>query len=107
MWNPAGSLVPPLLALGLSLLAMPPLARAAELLSADEIELKVVLQERADRMVRQLRDWVEMNTGSYNRAGLERFSHELSRELEDLGFDVDRLSGDSIELPDRGTLRTP
>ncbi len=68
-------------------------------LSADEIEMRVVLDESTDPMVETLDAWVAMNTGTWNIEGLVRFAALLKTELEELGFDVELVPGPRLALP--------
>lgn len=79
---------------------------AASELSAEEIELKVVIQEQSDEMIETLGRWVDMNTGSFNLEGLEALAPLLAERLEALGFDVEIRPGAEVELPDRGSVTT-
>lgn len=84
-------------------LAAPAAARAGGL-DAEEIELKVLIDERRDEMVRTLAAWVDVNTGSWNGPGLDAFARVLSQPLHELGFEVEILPGEEIELPERGRV---
>jgi len=75
-------------------------------LDAEEIELKVAIEERAGVMSATLEEWVAMNTGSWNLPGLEAFSRLPAVALAELGFEVQVRPGPEIELPDRGRVRT-
>lgn len=74
---------------------------AAEALDAEEIEVKVLIDERRDEMVRTLAAWVDVNTGSWNGPGLDAFARLLSEPLRELGFDVEILPGEPVDLPGR------
>jgi glutamate carboxypeptidase len=91
-------------ALAALLLLATALPAAAEGLDAEEIELKVLIGERREEMVRTLAAWVDVNTGSLNRAGLDAFARLLTGPLEELGFEVEVLSGEPVELPERGIV---
>ena len=78
----------------------------AEALDAEEIELKVLIDERRDEMVRTLAAWVDVNTGSWNGPGLDAFARVLSEPLRELDFEVEILPGDAIDLPGRGRVAT-
>lgn len=79
---------------------------AAEALDAEEIEVKVRIDERRDEMVRTLAAWVDVNTGSRNGPGLDAFARVLSEPLRELGFEVEILPGEAIDLPGRGRAAT-
>lgn len=85
-------------------LLAPSSARAK--LLAEEIELKVILDARASEMVETLERWVELNTGTWNREGLERFAKLFSASLSELGFAVTIEPGQEIGLPDRAGSRS-
>ena len=87
-----------------ALVAGPTPARAE--LAAEEIELKVTIEERADQTVQKLRAWVERNTGTYNTAGLEQFAPLVAAELRGLGFEVKLEKGPELELPGREPVAT-
>jgi len=78
----------------------------AEVLDAEEIELKVMIADRAEVMSATLAEWVALNTGSWNLPGLEAFSALLAEALGELGFEVQVQPGPRIELPGRGQLAT-
>ena len=75
-------------------------------LSAEEIEIKVALSEQADEMTALLARWVEINTGSWNRAGLEQFAEQLRAPLEALGFQVEIAPGVHLDVPGVDNPRT-
>ena len=68
-------------------------------LEAEEVELKVALEIRAPEMVEMLRRWVAINSGSFNREGLERFAQLLAVPLRRLGFAVQLVPGRELGLP--------
>ena len=70
-------------------LAAPP---AAAQLDADERLIRERLQARQQEMVAQLERWVALNTGTFNRPGLEAFAQLLVTPLLELGFEVERHS---------------
>lgn len=90
-------------ALALLCLLAPPAAAEP---SAEEIELRIELELRREEMVRALRDMVEINTGSWNLPGLERFAEQLPPRLSELGFEVDVSPGATVEVPDVEALQT-
>ncbi len=78
-----------------ALVLVAPAARAS--LAAEEIELRVATSGWGAEMVERLRAWVELNTGSENLAGLQRFAALLPAELTPLGFAVETREGGRIE----------
>jgi glutamate carboxypeptidase len=91
------------LALALVLVAAP---APAQRLEADELELRVSLQELQPEMEKLLADWVALNTGTFNTAGLEAFAPLLATRLQELGFAVTIESGTALDWPDRKDFRT-
>jgi glutamate carboxypeptidase len=91
--------------LGLLLLAAPAPALRAEP-SAEELELKIEIDLHREEMIDTLREWVDLNTGSFNLVGLEEFATLLPERLTELGFKADVRQGLEVELPDRGEIRT-
>ncbi|MBW2280861.1 MAG: M20 family metallopeptidase [Deltaproteobacteria bacterium] len=87
-------------------LAADPVVADPATLDAEEIELKVLIGERRDEMVRTLAAWVDINTGSWNGPGLDAFARLLAKPLEALGFQVEILPGDEVDLPGRGRVAT-
>ncbi len=77
-----------------------PLPGAAQL-DAAEHEIRERLAARQDEMTALLERWVGMNTGTWNRPGLEAFATGLVGPLVALGFEVERAS-DEIDYPGRG-----
>jgi glutamate carboxypeptidase len=75
-------------------------------LTAEELELKVVLEQRRGAMETTLQEWVDTNTGSFNLAGLQKFSVRLAERLKALGFEVESREGGEIQLPGEGKLRS-
>lgn len=95
------------LLLGLTGSGLAPL-EAARALEAEEVELKVALEARGAEMIEALSRWVALNTGSFNREGLERFAKLLATPLSDLGFAVEIVPGAELGLPGReGELTGP
>jgi glutamate carboxypeptidase len=90
-----------LVALGCALL--PATGRAA--LSAEEIELKVAIEERREEMQARLAEWVDRNTGSFNEQGLRAFAAELAAPLQQLGFEVELEESEPVSIPGHGDLR--
>ena len=90
-------------ALALLILALgAPLPSHAELDSAER-GIGTWVTARNDEMVSLLERWVDMNTGTWNRAGLESFAGELVAPLVELGFEVE-LESDEIDYPGRGRV---
>jgi glutamate carboxypeptidase len=88
------------LAAGAALLCAPAAdALAQAQLSADEIELRVLIEERQPELERTLENWVNQNTGSFNLEGLRGFAAVLQAELVQLGFEVRAEPGPRISLP--------
>ncbi len=87
-------------------LCLAPAAPAAAQLAAREIELRVDMAAHAEAMAAQLQRWVDMNSGTWNRAGLERLAQELVTALEELGFVVELTEGATVELPGLEGART-
>ena len=81
-------------------------AEPSDALSAEELELKIILEQRRSAMETTLQEWVDLNTGSFNLAGLQKFSTLLAKRLEALGFEVESREGGEVELPGAGKLRT-
>jgi glutamate carboxypeptidase len=90
------------LALPLLLAAAPALAE----LAAEEVELKVAVESQCPDMTGLLKQWVELNTGSWNLAGLEAFARDLTEPFEALGFEVEVIPGVPVEVPGRELTRT-
>lgn len=92
-----------------ALALLPAALHAAEpsaALTAEELELKVVLEQRRGAMEATLQEWVDANTGSYNLAGLQKFAALLASRLKALGFEVESREGGEVDLPGEGKLRT-
>jgi glutamate carboxypeptidase len=75
-------------------------------LDEPEQALRDRVYERRPAMVETLKRWVEINTGTWNVEGLERFASILGAELAELGFEVRIKDGVALELPERGNART-
>ena len=82
-------------------LAAPP---AAAQLDADERLIRERLQARQQEMVAQLERWVALNTGTFNRPGLEAFAQLLVAPLLELGFEVELHSEWLDAYPGRGRV---
>jgi len=93
------------LALALLDFALPNPANA-EPLDAEELELKVILDERGEAMQDTLERWVNLNTGSFDLEGLESQAQLLASELDPLGFQVQLEPGPTVDLPGRGSVQT-
>lgn len=72
-----------------------PVAHAG--LAAEEIELRVAIEGWRAEMLERLRAWVELNTGSENLPGLQRFAALLPAQLTPLGFAVETREGGRSE----------
>jgi glutamate carboxypeptidase len=68
-------------------------------LAAEEIELKVGIAEQRDEMVALLAELVRLNTGSWNREGLEQMADLLVPLFEELDFAVTLEPGVPLDLP--------
>ena len=75
-------------------------------LDAEDVELKIAIEERQPALEAQLADWVGRNTGSWNTAGLEAFAPLVAGELASLGFTVAIEASAPLEVPDRKDPRT-
>jgi len=82
------------------------LRAAAGELDADDVELRVAIEQRQPELEAQLADWVGRNTGSWNTAGLEAFAPLVGAELAALGFQVRIEPGAPLDYPDRKDART-
>ncbi|UCE85544.1 MAG: M20 family metallopeptidase [Deltaproteobacteria bacterium] len=85
-------------------LAGAPHARAE--LDATERSIRDALFARRDAMLETLAAWVDLNTGSRNRSGLQAFAGQLASRLERLGFEVALTDGALLELPGSEPFRT-
>jgi len=93
-------------ALGLLLALGVPGSAPARPLDAEELELKVILQDRARQMEQSLERWVNLNTGSFNPEGLATQAQMLVGELEPLDFEVALEPGPKVVLPGSGEVET-
>jgi len=75
-------------------------------LDAEDLELRVAIEERQAELEAQLADWVGRNTGSWNTAGLEAFAPLIGAELASLGFEVSIEPPAPLAYPDRKDART-
>lgn len=85
-------------ALGVGLCLARPAPTVAQL-AAGEIELRSDMAANGPAMTAQLERWVDMNTGTWNRPGLEQFAQQLVTAFSELGFTVQLLEGAQVELP--------
>ncbi|MFT4636155.1 MAG: glutamate carboxypeptidase [Arenicella sp.] len=93
----------------LSLISTSVLAQPTSL-SEQEQQLIAWVDKHQDRILSELKSHVEMNTGTANIAGLDRYRDRLSGDLEALGFttkthssaDIDVLSckGETVQIAD-------
>ncbi len=68
-----------------------PLPGAAQL-DPEEREIRSRVEARRDEMVSLLERWAGMNTGTWNRPGLEAFAALLAPALTELGFELESES---------------
>jgi len=78
---------------------------ASAQLDAEDVELRVAIEDRQADMEALLADWVGRNTGSWNVAGLEAFAPLVGAELASLGFQVTLVPPAPLEYPDRKDAR--
>jgi glutamate carboxypeptidase len=81
----------------LSLLASSVLAQQATL-TEQEQQLISWVDKNQDVILSELKSHVEINTGTANIAGLDRYREILSADLEALGFSTQTHSSDDIEV---------
>ena len=70
-----------------------------DLSEADKAALDAI-KARQEAMVQRVTAWSAVNTGSWNAAGLNAFSKDLSAALSEIGLDVDFLPTAPIEIID-------
>lgn len=98
-------LVSVLLVSVLLVLALAPIAEtfAAEniepALTADELALSQWLDEQEDDMVEMIERITNINSGSLNKPGVNEMAGIFSRELQQLGFSISTLPGETIAMP--------
>lgn len=68
-------------------------------LSSDELELMSWLDGQEDNMVALLERITNINSGSLNKEGVDAVAEIFSAELQDLGFSIDSLPGEFVEMP--------
>jgi len=96
----------PLMSLPLALaFAALPVALARAQLAAEDLELRVAIEERQPEMATTLADWVGRNTGTWNTSGLEAFAPLVGAQLAMLGFEVKIEPSAPLEYPDRKDAR--
>jgi len=100
MW---GSRLGRIVALALFALVAGP-ARAE--FEAEDIEIRISLGEQQPEMEKLLAEWVDLNTGTWNTAGLEAYLQLVAARLGELGFEVKLEPGVALEYPDRKDART-
>lgn len=83
-----------------------PAGSAAQELEPEEIALEVALDDQTRVMLETLERWVELNTGTWNREGLERMAALLAESLASLDFVVELEPGRVTGLPGREQSRT-
>lgn len=80
--------------------AQPQAAESIEAaISADELALISWLDAEEDSMLGMLETLTNINSGTLNKAGVDEVGRLLSQELIGLGFGVDKLPGDKIDMP--------
>jgi len=87
-----------------AIFAAPPAPAHAEL-DAEDVELRVAIEEQQPEMEATLADWVGRNTGTWNTPGLEAFAPLVGAELARLGFTVKIEPSAALEYPDRKDAR--
>jgi glutamate carboxypeptidase len=93
-------------ALALALAAWGGAGAARGQLDAEDLELRVAIEERQPELEAQLADWVGRNTGSWNTAGLAAFAPLVGAELASLGFEVAIEPPAPLDYPDRKSALT-
>lgn len=91
-----------LLIVGLSLGSVQTTSAAENIepaLTADELGLGQWLDRQEDNMIEMLERITNINSGSLNKAGVNEMADIFSQELQQLGFAVSTLPGDTIEMP--------
>ena len=73
---------------------------------AEDIEIRISLGEQQPEMEKLLIEWVDLNTGTWNTAGLESFVPLVGAKLAELGFEVKIEPGVEFEYPDRDAARS-
>lgn len=68
-------------------------------LSSVEQQMATWLETREEEMIALLERLVNINSGSFNKAGVDQINAILSAELAELGFSLRTLPGDTIEMP--------
>lgn len=66
-------------------------------LSDHETELVEWVQSHQEAMLKDLETFVNMNTGTFNHQGLNRFRGLLEKELQSIGFETITLTGGEME----------
>lgn len=68
-------------------------------LTADELALSQWLDGQEDDMVEMIERITNINSGSLNKSGVNEMADIFSRELQQLGFSISTLPGETIEMP--------
>ena len=68
-------------------------------LTADELALSQWLDEQEDDMVDMIERITNINSGSLNKPGVNEMAELFSRELQQLGFSISTLPGETIAMP--------
>lgn len=68
-------------------------------LTADELALSQWLDGQEDDMVEMIERITNINSGSLNKPGVNEMADIFSRELQQLGFSISTLPGETIEMP--------
>jgi glutamate carboxypeptidase len=87
-------------------LALSGASTASAELDAAERSIRDALFARRDAMVETLARWVDWNTGSRNRPGLQTFAGHVATRLEEIGFTLALTERVDVELPERASLQT-
>ena len=68
-------------------------------LSSTELELLTWIENQESNMVDLLETITNINSGSFNKQGMNQVAGIFDRELTELGFDTNSLPGGIIEMP--------
>lgn len=75
-------------------------------LSTRESNIEKGLVEQQAKMERTLKQWVDINTGTWNAQGLKNYSGILRAQLKKLGFTVEVRPGIKLDQPGTGDAVT-
>ena len=67
-------------------------------LSDDERELLAWIQSQQKTMLKDLKTYVNINTGTFNHAGINSFRNLLQKEFQSIGFETSLWEGGEIEM---------